>query len=125
MSISAVQLVANQNNAKKSTGPVTLQGKQTVANNALKHGVFSKSLILTNEDPTEYKNLLDQLLQELHPSGLLEQTLVERIAFTLWRQKRLVRAETANIESNRSAKQIVLAVNQELDLSYTSRELKE
>ena len=125
MSISAVQLVANQNNAKKSTGPVTVQGKQTVANNALKHGVFSKSLILSDEDPAEYKSLLNQLLQELHPSGLLEQTLVERIALTLWRQRRLVRAETANIESNRSAKQIVLAVNQELELSYTSRELKE
>ena len=125
MSVSAVQLVANQNNAKKSTGPVTVQGKQTVANNALKHGVFSKSLILSDEDPTEYKSLLDQLLQELHPSGLLEQTLVERIALTLWRQRRLVRAETANIESNRSAKQIVLAVNQELEFTYTSRELKE
>lgn len=125
MSISAVQLVANQNNAKKSTGPVTAQGKQTVANNALKHGVFSKSLILSDEDPLEYKSLLDQLLQELHPSGLLEQTLVERIALTLWRQRRLVRAETANIESGCSSKQIVLAVNQELDLSYTSRELKE
>ena len=125
MSISAVQLVANQNNAKKSTGPVTLQGKQTVSNNALKHGVFSKSLILADEDPDEYKSLLDQLLQELHPSGLLEQTLVERIALTLWRQRRLVRAEAANIESNRSSKQIVIAVNQELELSYTSRELKE
>jgi hypothetical protein len=125
MSISAVQLIANQNNAKKSTGPITAQGKQTVSNNALKHGVFSKTLILTDEDPDEYKSLLDQLLLELHPSGLLEQTLVERIALTLWRQKRLVRAETANIEIGRSAKQIVLAVNQELELSYTSRELKE
>jgi hypothetical protein len=125
MPVSAIQLIANQNNAKKSTGPVTVQGKQTVANNALKHGVFSKSLILADEDPTEYKSLLDQLLQELHPIGLLEQTLVERIALTLWRQKRLVRAETANIESGRSAKQIALAVNQELELSYTSRELKE
>jgi hypothetical protein len=125
MTISAVQLVANQNNAKKSTGPITLQGKQTVANNALKHGVFSKSLILSDEDPDEYKSLINQLLLELHPSGLLEQTLVERIALTLWRQKRLVRAETANIESNRSAKQIVLAVNQELEFTYTSRELKE
>jgi hypothetical protein len=125
MSISAVQLIANQNNAKKSTGPVTLQGKQAVSNNALKHGVFSKSLILADEDPTEYKSLLDQLLLELHPIGLLEQTLVERIALNLWRQKRLVRAETANIEIGRSAKQIVLAVNQELELSYSSRELKE
>jgi hypothetical protein len=125
MPISAVQLIANQNNAKKSTGPITLQGKQTVSNNAIKHGVFSKTLILTDEDPDEYKSLLNQLLNELHPSGLLEQTLVERIALTLWRQRRLVRAETANIEIGRSAKQIVFAVNQELELSYTSRELKE
>lgn len=69
MPVSAVQLIANQNNAKKSTGPVTVQGKQTVSNNALKHGVFSKTLILTDEDPDEYKSLLDQLLQELHSSG--------------------------------------------------------
>jgi hypothetical protein len=124
MPISAVQFIANQNNAKKSTGPVTVRGKQTVSNNALKHGVFSKTLILADEDPTEYKSLLDQLLQELHPSGLLEQTLVERIALTLWRQRRLVRAETANIEIGRSTKQIAFAVNQELELSYTSRELK-
>jgi hypothetical protein len=102
-----------------------LQGKQTVSNNAIKHGVFSKTLILTDEDPDEYKSLLNQLFNELHPSGLLEQTLVERIALTLWRQRRLVRAETANIEIGRSSKQIVLAVNQELELSYTSRELKE
>jgi hypothetical protein len=79
MSISAVQLVANQNNAKKSTGPVTVQGKQAVANNALKNGIFSKSLILTDEYSTEYKSLLDQLLKELHPSGLLEQTLVDHV----------------------------------------------
>ena len=79
MSISAVQLVANQNNAKKSTGPVTVQDKQAVANNALKNGIFSKSLILTDEYSTEYKSLLDQLLKELHPSGLLEQTLVDHV----------------------------------------------
>jgi hypothetical protein len=108
MSISAAQLIANQNNAKKSTGPVTVQGKQTVSNNAFKHGVFSKTLILTDEDPDEYKNLLDQLFNELHPTGLLEQTLVERIALTLWRQKRLVRAKTANIESGRCKYQVML-----------------
>jgi hypothetical protein len=125
VSVSAIQLIANQNNAKKSTGPVTVRGKQTVSKNALKHGVFSKTLILTDEDPHEYKNLLDQLFNELHPTGLLEQTLVERIALTLWRQRRLVRAETANIESGRSSKQIVLQVNQELELSYSSHELKE
>ena len=95
---SAAQISANQINAQKSTGPISEIGKSQVANNAIKHGLFSKNLILADEDPFEYQNLLDQLQSELSPSGVLEQTLIERIAVSLWRQKRLIRAETAYIE---------------------------
>lgn len=75
MSASAAQISANQTNAKKSTGPTTEIGKNMVANNAIKHGLFSKNLILADEDPIEYKNLLEQLLSELSPYSTLEKTL--------------------------------------------------
>lgn len=39
-----------------------------------------------------------RLWQELKPHGILEQAMAERIAVALWRQRRLVRAETAQIE---------------------------
>lgn len=50
----------------------------------------------------------------MHPAGVLEQTLVERIALSLWRQQRLVRTERASIELQRKPNDIDNAVTQEL-----------
>ncbi|OQK17256.1 hypothetical protein AU255_05020 [Methyloprofundus sedimenti] len=124
MNNTLAQLKANQTNAQKSTGPVTEEGKKTVANNALKHGLFSKQLILKNENETDYQLLHNGLQCELKPVGTLEQSLVERIAVTLWRQRRLVNSETAHINLSNQEPKILKLVNSELDLSYTSKELK-
>lgn len=122
---SPVQILANQQNALKSTGPVTEEGKNVVAKNTIKHGLFSKSLILADEEPFEYHSLLEQLQKESKPTGILEQTLTERIAISLWRQKRSVHAETASIELNRKPKNIVDAVNQQLNLTYSKNPLSD
>ena len=113
-----IQVKANQSNALKSTSPVTAEGKQIVANNAVKHGLFSKHLGLRDESPEDYQLLLDGLQIELNPVGTLEQSLVERIAVTLWRQSRLVRSETAHIELNNKPSIIVSAVNSEMGLHH-------
>ncbi|NPT54907.1 hypothetical protein [Paraburkholderia elongata] len=94
----AKQAAANQQNAQKSTGPLTPQGKTNASSNALKHGVLSARLFLDDENPEEFQLLLDGLQASLRPSGSLELVLVERIAVTMWRQQRLIRAETAGIE---------------------------
>lgn len=125
MTASAAQISANQANAQKSTGPITDAGKNIIATNAVKHGLFSKNLILADEDPFEYRSLLEQLRAELKPSGILEQTLTERIAVSLWRQKRLLRSETASIELNRKPKNIVEGVNQQLCLTFSKNPLSE
>ena len=39
------QLLANQLNSQLSTGPKTSQGKETIATNAIKHGIFTKDLL--------------------------------------------------------------------------------
>lgn len=117
---SVIQIEANRNNARKSTGPKTARGKQTVANNALKHGLFARQLLLADEDPEEYRSLADDLQAGLQPVGALELSLVERITVTLWRQRRLVRAETAVIELDRKARHVAQAVNAELGLDSFS-----
>lgn len=122
MTASAAQVLANQINAQKSTGPVTEIGKRKVAGNAMKFGLFSKSLILANEDPIEYQSLLSQLQLELNPVGILEHSLLERIAVALWRQKRLIRAETACLESEMMPNKIAAGVSDELGLSYSLSE---
>ena len=65
--------------------------------NARTHGILSRELLLPTEDPAEFQQLLDELILDLKPSGTLEYTLVERIAMTLWRQRRFARAERAQI----------------------------
>jgi len=110
------QIDANRKNAKLSTGPVSAEGKQVVSSNRLTHGILSNKLLLENESPDEYQALLDDLLTQLRPVGTLEQALVEKIAVILWRQTRLVTAETATIAMAANNKQIASTVGSGLGL---------
>ncbi len=89
--------LSNKQNAQKSTGPKTARGKAVVGQNAVQHGLLSRSLVLPSEDPREFAQLWLQLQSEMAPVGTLEQTLVERIAIAIWRQRRLVAAETGMV----------------------------
>ncbi|MEN8132890.1 MAG: hypothetical protein ABFS45_22465 [Pseudomonadota bacterium] len=91
------QAKANKENAKLSTGPRTSTGKQVVSGNRITHGILSTQLLLADESAEEYQTLLDDLQHQLRPVGTLELALVDRIAVSLWRQRRLVKAETASI----------------------------
>jgi hypothetical protein len=88
---------ANQANALQSTGPRTANGRARSSQNALQHGVLSAKLVLPGESLDEYHALLQSLMTELAPVGTLEQLLVERIAVAIWRQRRLVGAESAAV----------------------------
>lgn len=102
---------ANRSNAKKSTGPKTAEGKAVVAANAVKHGLTAKSLLLESESPDEFHALIEALMTELKPSGRLESTLVEQIAYGIWRQRRLWRAEKGVIELENQSVHIMHEVN--------------
>lgn len=97
----AKQKAANKANSKKSTGASSAAGKAAVAKNALKHGLLSQRIIIAGEDAQDFDELLAGLLQSTAPDGMLEQLMVEKVAVALWRQKRLVTAESAAIEFNR------------------------
>lgn len=92
---------ANQENAQLSTGPKTEEGKVIVSQNAIKHGIFTKELIIEQgdgkEDRKEYEELLQNLMGYFKPQGQLEATLVEKIAVDFWRLKRVIRFETGSI----------------------------
>lgn len=79
-------------------GPRSVAGKARASRNATQHGLLSRALLLPDEDPEEYRLLLDGLIAELGPRGMLELALVERIAIAIWRQRRLVRVENARIQ---------------------------
>ena len=48
------QIKANRQNSKKSTGPQTVEGKATVSQNAVKHGLFTDSVI-KGENQADYE----------------------------------------------------------------------
>lgn len=98
------QLLANIQNAKASTGPVTIEGKEIVATNAIKHGIFTRDLILGSgagqENRAEYDELLANLTQCLFPRNQIESLLVEKIAVDFWRLRRTIRFETGSISKH-------------------------
>ncbi len=103
MTTSKKQIKTNRENAQKSTGPKTEEGKQTASQNGVQHGLRTNALILNSphlkEDPSEYLNLVLNLESELAPEGVLENTVVRTIANCIWRSRRVTLAETAQIEN--------------------------
>jgi len=84
------QIEANRNNAMKSTGPKSASGLQVVAQNAVKHGVFStQSLLLPGEDGQAYEELREQFYKDFQATTRIEQLLVEKMAQAFWKKQRL------------------------------------
>ncbi len=95
------QIEANKQNALVSTGPMTDEGKALVSQNAVKHGIFAKDLIIVagdgKENEQEYRELMDGLIVSLNPTGQMECLLVEKIAVDFWRLRRVLRFETGSV----------------------------
>ncbi len=96
------QAKANRDNAKKSTGPRSAEGKARVRLNAVKHGLRAEQVVVlggpTAEDPAEFDSLLSGMLHDCKPAGALERVLVERLAVSYWRLRRAYRFEARAIE---------------------------
>lgn len=116
----AKQAAANKANSQKSTGATTAEGKATVSKNAIRHGLLSQRLIITGEEIQDFDALLVGLMQSVAPEGMLEKVLVEKVAVAMWRQKRLVAAESASIELGRRFESQANrnVINRTLNLGY-------
>jgi len=101
MDISERKRAANQQNARRSTGPRTLEGKAKVRYNALKHGLLAKEVIVPLGDEYEKRADFDHLVHELYkhyaPVGPIEAMLVDKIAVAYWRLRRATRAEVGEL----------------------------
>jgi hypothetical protein len=89
----AAQLTANRANALHSTGPVTPDGKLRVAQNALKHGLTAKHLVVSSEDREEFESLREALIAELAPQGAIETITFNEILHAAWNLHRFRRIE--------------------------------
>jgi hypothetical protein len=81
---SEAQVTANRLNAAKSTGPRTPQGKEIVAQNALKHGLLARRDVIAGEDQEEI---------EKNTEFNLSLAVGRTVALDCWKEKVLDRLQ--------------------------------
>ena len=86
---------ANRSNARKSTGPRSPAGKARVTENALKHGLVGRHIVLPNENAKEYNTFRAGIFKSLEPEGDLECLLADKIVADAWRLRRIPMLEAA------------------------------
>jgi hypothetical protein len=92
---SEVQIAANRQNAKRSTGPRTVEGKHRSAQNATKHGLTAEAVLLPGEDREQLHALLELMRLEFGPFNPLQQEQARRATFLMWRLRRVPALEIA------------------------------
>jgi hypothetical protein len=78
------QFEANRHNARKSTGPVTQEGKQRSRCNAVRHGLTAETVIGALEDAEDYREFEAAIIADYDAQSAVERELVLRLASLLW-----------------------------------------
>src|SRR6266566_5282780 len=89
----AAQVLANRENAQLSTGPLTSEGKQKASQNAAKHHLTGRGIIILPGQETNFHRLESGLRESLIPKGELQETLFIRILESAWTLHRCRLAE--------------------------------
>ena len=92
------QTEANRRNARKSTGPITEEGKQRSRCNAVRHGLTAETVIGALEDAEDYKAFEAAITADYDAQSAVERELVLRLAGLLWRLRRATTMETGLFE---------------------------
>ena len=83
--ISDAKRQANRENARKSTGPKTSEGKSTAKRNSLKHGMRAVGLVLIpGDDEDAYHNRRKRWIEEQKPTSDVELYLLEDLVDASW-----------------------------------------
>ena len=97
------QREASRANGALSLGPNTPEGKAVSSQNALRHGLRAKALVLANESPELFEALIQDHLAEHQPATGGEHDLVVEMAYAKWRMYRIWTSEAASINKQMAA----------------------
>ncbi|MCX6621320.1 MAG: hypothetical protein NTY38_09605 [Acidobacteria bacterium] len=87
------QIHANQQNATRSTGPRTPEGKAASASNSTRHGLTGNFHLLPGEDPADYSELFNEYANEFQPATEHESFLVIQMIEARWKLERIERLQ--------------------------------
>jgi hypothetical protein len=89
------QLLANRENAKKSSGPVTPQGKAISSQNRTVHGLSGQFRVIAGENQAAFDDMLDEFMRDEQPIGIAEVELVKKMVESIWLSTRARRYQDA------------------------------
>ncbi len=92
------QINANRENAKKSTGPRTPEGKAIASQNSRRHHNLARSILLATENGKRFCNHVERFHREFRPEGPTERALVDMMAVARWRMLRMANLEAAGVD---------------------------
>jgi hypothetical protein len=89
------QTEANRQNAQKSTGPRSPEGKAVSRFNALKSGIDAESHVIPGEDSAKLETLVAEYRERFDTSAPECRMLVDTMIACEWQARRLIRAEAS------------------------------
>lgn len=89
-------------NPRRRGGPKTPEGKARSSQNALKHGLLSRRVLLQDEDPVEFQAHVRSYRDYFKPIGPVEAYLVDKLIAISWRAMRVQQVEGASMDQTYS-----------------------
>jgi hypothetical protein len=117
MSISEAQLRANRENAKKSTGPTSISGRQAVRLNSLTHGFSGHTVVIADHEMEAFARHLENFRAEYKPAGITEEVMVKSLADLSWATSQMS-AQSTTIMTLLSSKPCTIPGAPEGEISY-------
>src|ERR1700694_11793 len=112
------QFAANRQNAQKSTGPKTPEGRAAVRLNGVKHGLTAETIVLKGESEADFTAMLDSFEAEHDPTTPTEEALVVQLTLANWRLRRLYHQEAGFYTSKLK---ILASIQKDLNLDDAGR----
>ena len=82
------QIAANRANAQKCCGPTSPAGRAVSSQNALKHGLDSKSEVMRAESRADYETLITEYYERFNPTVPEDRALVDMLIKSEWHSRR-------------------------------------
>lgn len=80
-----------------STGPRTTAGKRRMRYNALKEGVFSSKLVVSEQDKETFAVLESELWTQLKPDTVILELAFQRVLTAAWRYRQAIAMESRRL----------------------------
>jgi hypothetical protein len=91
--VSDRKAAANAANAQLSTGPRTEEGKERSSQNAIKHGLTAKELVVREDEREEFEIFRVDFINNIAPEDVVEVVAVNQALHAAWNLRRLRRLE--------------------------------